>query len=310
MKKFIFGFLIIFFICLVLPLSVKNTDKKNKTAVMAVNNDTFYENSRDNKFKVLITKTNKTVELEAKDYVFGCVASEMPISYHEEALKAQAVASYTYALRKKEKSKKDYDLTDDYKKDQCYKSDEEIKKNWGKNYQKNKEKLQKIIDEVLGQKLIYNGQTALAVYHSVSCGKTLSSKEVWGSEIPYLVSQDSSFDKLAEKYKTEVSVKTDTFIKDFAIQNIKGLKSEKSQNGRTDFLVSEDKKIDSSKIAEKYGLRSCCFDVSVKKDKMIFTVYGYGHGVGMSQNGADYMAKNGSNYKEILLHYYKGCEIK
>ena len=234
----------------------------------------------------------------------------MPIDYEDEALKAQGIAAFTYALRKKERTNEEYDLTDDYQVDQCYKSREGIKEKWGENYAENSEKLERIIAEISGLKLTYNGETALTLYHAVSCGKTLSSKEVWGEDVPYLVSVDSSYDKLNEKYNTVVSVNKSDFIKDFSLSEFKTLKIKKSENGRVDFLTVSDRKINSGEIVKKYFLRSSCFDVETNDESIVFSVFGYGHGVGMSQNGANCMAKNGSSYEEILLHYFKGCKIE
>ena len=312
MKKFLFIAALLLTVSFVFPvIAVKPANSENKTVpILSKSVRQVKKASGGDKFKIKLVKTGEIAELSREEYLFGCIASEMPIDYEEEALKAQGIAAFTYALRKKESSYEKYDLTDDYQVDQCYKSREEIKEKWGEKYTENAEKLERIIAAISGLKLTYNGETALSVYHAVSCGKTLSSKEVWGEDIPYLVSVDSSYDKLNEKYNTLVSVNKNDFIKDFSLSSFKNLGIEKSENGRVEFLTVSNKKINSDEIVKKYGLRSGCFDVETNDENIVFSVFGYGHGVGMSQYGADCMAKNGSSYEEILLHYYKGCIIE
>ena len=312
MKKFLFISALLLTVSFIFPvIAVKPTNRDDKTLpVLSKSVRKVKKVSNNDKFKIKLVQTGEIVKLSREEYLFGCIASEMPINYEDEALKAQGIAAFTYAIRKKESSCEEYDLTDDYQVDQCYKSREEIKEKWGENYTENAEKLERIIAEISGLTLTYNGETALSLYHAVSCGKTLSAKEVWGEDIPYLVSVDSSYDKLNEKYNTVVSVNKSDFMKDFSLSELKGIKTEKSGNGRVEFLTVSDEKIDSGEIVKKYSLRSGCFDVETNEESIVFSVFGYGHGVGMSQYGADCMAKNGSSYEEILLHYYKGCKIE
>ena len=313
MKKFLIALILLLVVSFVFPIiTVKPLDNTNKNLpVLSKSFKPVKKVLNSHTFKIKNSETGEITELDSREYLFGCIASEMPISYEEEALKAQGIVAFTYALRKKENSTEKYDLTNDYTIDQCYKSREEIKQKWGENYDENAKKLESIIDEISGLRLTFNGETALSVYHAVSSGKTLTSKEVWGEDIPYLVSVDSSFDKLNEKYNSSVSVNKSDFIKDFELPDISDIKTEKSKNGKTDFLTVQNKKIPSNEIVKKYSLRSSCFDVDISgENAVVFNVFGYGHGVGMSQYGANCMAKNGSSYKEILLHYYKGCKIE
>lgn len=313
MKKFLIALILLLVVSFVFPIiTVKPLDTTNKNLpVLSKSFKPVKKVLNSHTFKIKNSETGEITELDSREYLFGCIASEMPISYEEEALKAQGIVAFTYALRKKENSTEKYDLTNDYTIDQCYKSREEIKQKWGENYDENAKKLESIIDEISGLRLTFNGETALSVYHAVSSGKTLTSKEVWGEDIPYLVSVDSSFDKLNEKYNSSVSVNKSDFIKDFELPDISDIKTEKSKNGKTDFLTVQNKKIPSNEIVKKYSLRSSCFDVDISgENAVVFNVFGYGHGVGMSQYGANCMAKNGSSYKEILLHYYKGCKIE
>lgn len=262
----------------------------------------------------LKTKNNEIIKIDASDYLLGCVAAEMPISYHEEALKAQTVAAYTYALRKKANSKNDYDITDDYKTDQCYIADEELKTRWGDNYGQNKEKLEKIIKSVEGEWVCFDKNPALTVYHAISSGKTYDAKEVWGQDIKYLKSVDSSFDKMEKNYKTVQKFNKEEFLKllelEGKIKSVKIDNLERTKNGRVKNFQISGEKISGVTAMQKLNLRSDNYSVDTDDENVIFTVLGYGHGVGMSQTGANAMAKNGSNYKEILHHYYSGCSIE
>lgn len=320
MKKTAVFFALFVILSLTLPIfAVKRQDLSTGIIKKANKNEEniVYEKTRnDNVFKIKLKNSDKIVFLSYKEYLFGCIAAEMPISFEEEALKAQGVAAFSYALYKKENSKEDYDITDDYKVDQCYFEMDKIKEKWGESFDSNSEKLNSLIDEILGYKLTYKGKTALTVYHSLSSGKTFSAKEVWGKEIPYLSSVDCSSDRLDEKYQTVVTVKKEEFIKFFnektgkKISDIKSLKTQKSENGRTLSLIVSNESVSSSDIVKEYDLRSSCFDADISDGNIVFNVFGYGHGVGMSQSGANYMAKNGSGFEEILNHFYKDCKIE
>ncbi len=312
MKKVIVFVILLITVSLFGPIVIigAKTDKKSEKT-------TNYSPVKSNylpEFKVKM-QNGEIEKISAKDYVFGCLAGEMPINFADEALKAQAVAAYTFALRKKSLSKADYDLTADYHIDQCFLTNEEIKSKWGDNYEKNREKLANIIESVSGQWLCYDGKPALTVYHAISCGKTNSSKDVWGTDIPYLKSVDSSYDKTNNGYLSTVELTNDEFIKKFesiekinAPITVKNIKT--GESGRVESVQINGKTVEGSLLQKTFGLRSSSFQLNVTEKAVIFTVFGYGHGVGMSQVGADYLAKNGSSYKEILHHYYSGAVLK
>ncbi|MBQ8016233.1 MAG: SpoIID/LytB domain-containing protein, partial [Clostridia bacterium] len=178
-------------------------------------------------------------------------------------------------------------------------------------------KTEAAVDAVFGNYLTYNGETALAVYHSNSAGKTQSAETLWGSEIPYLISVESPGDKLSPDY---MSVQT------FAAAEFKKLAKscDITLGGDEEEWVAEITKADSgyvmsvrlgatevsaSKFREEFGLKSCCFEIDYSDGEFTVTCYGYGHGAGMSQYGADYMARQGSTWREILAHYYPGTEV-
>lgn len=256
-------------------------------------------------------------EISAKDYIFGVCAGEMPAVYEKEALKAQAVAAYTFAcFRKAARADAEYDLTDNPETDQCFITREVAAERWGEGAEDYSKKLDECIDEVLGIVLTYEGEIAQTVYHAISSGKTVSSEEVWGTALPYLVPVDSVGDTLAKGYLSTASFTADEIAA--ALSSIATASGEASEYF-TDILYSDSNRVNSLKycgvdctgaqIAKLLSLRSSNFEIAFDGEGFTFTVKGYGHGVGMSQNGANYLAQQGADYKEILLHYYSGCEL-
>ncbi len=310
MKNIIIPSIILLFCMTLSPLFAKNT-KDNKAIIQNANQ------TEENKTNPLIDKsyfsvkrTNKNIieKISEKDYIIGCISGEIPTTYNKEAIKAQAVASYTFACRKRENSKNEYDITDDYTIDQCFFDKNEQKEKWGNQYESKIKIIQKAVDEVFGEYLEYDGKYALTVYHAISPGKTNTSKEVWGSEISYLTTVDSSCDRLSENYKNVITISNAEFKE--KIKTDESPKLEKTDNGRVEKLIFKKTTILGTDFAKLFNLKSCNFDISKAKGNFVITTYGYGHGVGMSQNGANCMAENGSNYAEILKHYYPGCVIR
>lgn len=313
MKKIFAISAILLSVLLLLPLSVLKEERVVQTQGPVISPLT--ETQTTDKFKVLISETGKIEEMAAEDYIFGVLAGEMPALYEPEALKAQAVCAYTFALwRKLGNTDKDYDITDDYTKDQCYISLDATREKWGSKAAEYETKMRNAIAEVAGQTLTYNGEIILCVYHAVSSGKTESSKNVWGKDYPYLQAVSSVGDKLATNY-----ISSATFSKEQICETLKTTLPENPRNAFSDFIRTDSgtiktlkfggKEFKGSEIRELLNLKSSNFDVTYADNNFTFTVYGYGHAVGMSQNGANYMAQQGSSYEEILKHYYTGCQI-
>lgn len=301
---------------MLMPLSVLGKEKTVQTTSI-ISGVEKVEVTPSESFIVCNTQTGENTEFSAEDYIFGVVAAEMPALYDAEALKAQAVAAYTYACYKKaENNEKNYDITNDSATDQSFITKEQARERWGENADIYEEKIRSAVKETLGYMITYNSVPILSLYHAISSGRTESAENVWGTDYDYLVSVDSSVDKLSPDY---ISVKTIS-AEDLAsalsvITNATGDASQYFTDITvTDSLTVKDitycgEKTTGSRIRSLLDLRSTCFEVSYQEGVFTFTVYGYGHGVGMSQFGADYMAKQGSNYKEILTSYYKGCEV-
>lgn len=319
MKKITVISLFLASVMLLMPLlSVKSVQDSAEIPVSAKAKKESDKISVSNKFKVYDSTAQKILALSADDYIFGVVAAEMPALYEAEALKAQAVAAYTFAcVRKSENTGKEYDITTDPKADQSYISESTVREKWGESADEYAEKIRNVVKEVSGYVITYNGSPITAVYHAVSGGKTESSKNVWGTELPYLVPVESEGDKLAENYISTVTLNRDeikqklgekiTFPEDGAL-SFGGLMRTDSGNVKSIEICGQT--LSGFEFRELLGLRSANFEIKEQNALFTFTVYGYGHGVGMSQNGANYMATAGSDFKAILTHYYKGCKVE
>ena len=251
------------------------------------------------------------------DYIKGVVAAEMPVSFPLEALKAQAVASRTYAVRAIENADKELEPQDI---GQAYIDVDKMKKNWGDNFDTYYAKICQAVDTTNDEIMVYGGEPILAVFHSTSAGETETAGNIWNYDLPYLVSTDSEGDTYAPNY--EISAE---FTPEQMIEKIKAKHSdfdadtesvfdtiainERSEAGYVTDMTIGNKKFTGKEIREALGLRSANFTVSKEGKSIIFTTKGFGHGAGMSQYGAKYMADNGCDYLTILNHYYKDISI-
>lgn len=299
-------------------VSPKNEESKKVISVQTEEND-------DGAYiSVMSSSTGKTEKIKLREYVIGSVAAEMPANYHTEALKAQAVASYTYAKKvseQNEKYKESYlgeaDITDSPDTHQGYIDEKRRREKWGDNFEEYEKKIEDAVDEVFGYFMTYNGDTALAVYHSNSAGRTQSAKTLWGTDIPYLTSVESPGDKLSPDYITAHEFTENEFRKAAkkCDVNLDGDAQEwvgeltKADSGYVISVRLGSTEVSASKFREEFELKSCCFDIEYSDEKFTVTCRGYGHGAGMSQYGADYMARQGSTWREILKHYYTGIEF-
>ena len=260
---------------------------------------------------VMLTDSGVTDKMEMREYLIGCVAAEMPANYHPEALKAQAVASYTYAVYTMDRGTGSSDISDDTAKHQGYVGKEERRKLWGNDFETNEKKISDAVDAVYGSVVTYNGETALTVYHSVSAGTTQSAYELWGKDYAYLQSVTSPGDKLSPDFIQQVS------FSESEIASLLGIEDDESgtgkivhtESGYVHSIVICGEEFSGAHVRDKLSLRSNCFEVEYRDGEYDFSVRGHGHGVGMSQYGADYMARQGSDWQEIIAHYYPGTVI-
>lgn len=315
MQKMFFTALVFSVLLITLPLlSVKTASDSVAVQTVAKLQGNSENDKNTDSFKVLLQDGKTVEELSAEDYIFGVVAAEMPALYETEALKAQAVAAYTFACRRKAQNKgKKYDITADSTVDQSYISLEGAKLKWGENSAEYEEKIRSAIKSVAGKMVYYKGDIALTLYHAISSGKTENAKDIWGGNYKYLCSADSLCDKLSPNYLSCASFSFDE-IKNLLGDNFdfsKGnIKYDRTDVGTVKTLTVGTEEISGEEVRGKLSLRSANFTVKTEENTVVFEVKGYGHGVGMSQYGADYMAKQGADYVEILKHYYKGVAVK
>ena len=247
-------------------------------------------------------KSDKMMRLELEEYIKGVVAAEMPARFEIEALKAQAVAARTYALKKG----LDERLTTDSTKDQAWLSKKELLIRWGViNYFLNWFKISSAVEETEGIVAMYNDELIEALYHSSAGDYTASAKEVWGNDIPYLQSVKSDYERDSPYYQFEDNYSQNQFCYrlgcESKLQSVEIIK--RSRSGRVLKLKVSDKLFSGREFRRRLGLKSTKFKIILGSSIKIITS-GYGHGVGMSQYGANGMAKRGFDFEEILKHYY------
>ncbi len=276
-----------------------------------------------NTVRVLLTSSNRIIETDITEYLIGAVASEMPASFSDEALKAQAVASYTYfkwILTNSDNAPEAlWDISDDSGTHQGFLTKELMKESWGGKFDTYYGKIKKAVESVEKEYLAYENEPILAAFHGISSGMTSDSKDVWGNALPYLVSVDAPGDKLSADL---VSVNTFTYDELYTlIGSLEGVSVEGIDKKNLIRIISASKSGYVTKVAVGNGtlsgtelkallsLKSPNFTVKATESKIEFTVYGKGHGLGMSQYSADFMARQGYSYSEILDHFYPGTEL-
>ncbi len=313
MKRYFFFVIVAVLLAYVLPLSV--------FGVVGLKNGKKVSHGKGEMVSVYFHTENKIKNLDMEDYLYNVVAAEMPATFEMEALKAQAVAARSYTVYKKENPSEGHmgaNVCTDYTHCKAYKTDDELTGQWKTSAKEYEKKIRNAVNETRGETITYNGEAALAVFHSQSGnGRTESSKDVWGGDVPYLTSVESIGEEDAPDYYTTQKITFQEFK-----EKISGFNSEAkitSPESIGEAEISDGKSVKSiniggAKISGKdirtlFNLRSTCFEITADDNFVTFNVRGYGHGVGMSQYGANAMAKAGADYREILSHYYKGTEL-
>jgi len=274
---------------------------------------------------VYIVDEDKVCEMKKSQYLKEVVSAEMPATFEQEALKAQAVAARSYfdarqnayKISGKPDCHKGADICTDFTHCKAWISEEKRRESWGKDADELWDKVSRAVDETKDEVITYNNEVISAVFHSTSSGKTENSKDVWGGDRPYLVSVDSPGDAESPKYKSEKVLSLTEFMEiakknientDFSKEIIGDIK--RSDAGGILTISIGGVTVKGTKFREIFDLRSTNATITVDEKNVKFNVKGYGHGVGMSQYGANYLASQGKNYKEILTTYYTGVEIK
>lgn len=327
MKKIVLYILIFVFVCFGIPIIFTKNNSQNVSKEMTLNSEitpNTYDYKNYQTIKLLHTRVNQIEEINLDEYLYGVVSAEMPANFEKEALKAQAVVARTYTIYKIKTNSGKHEaahICDNSACCQAWISKEDRFSKWDEPLRQNNwDKIAEAVNSTQGKIITYQNEPINAFFHSNSGGMTETTANVWGGTgYPYLQAVATSGEEAYTGYHSEVTLTKQTFI-----DKIK----EKHSNFEIDFNEQECIKVleytDGNRIKKvKIGnlelsgvevrtllnLKSANFKISIDNENIKFEVIGYGHGVGMSQTGADSMAKSGSNYEEIIKHFYVGVEI-
>lgn len=332
MKKVALYLGIIIILCFILPTiftkkfkiaqTISNVfAEENKIAEVKIAD---YDYSKCGTVKLLHTDTNEIEEVKLDEYLCNVVSAEMPVDFELEAIKAQAIVARTYTIYKiihNGGKHNEADICDSSACCQAWISKEKRFERWNEGKQEeNWNKISTAVNETIGKIITYNGEPINAFFHSNSGGTTEVPFNVWGgSGYPYLQVVETSGEDGYEQYNSElILTKSEllnklkekysdveiNFEEENCIQII-----ELTESGRVKTIKFGNKNLSGVETRTLLGLRSSNFDVKIDGDNVVFNVIGYGHGVGMSQTGADALAKQGYNSEDIIKHFYTGVEI-
>lgn len=290
-------------IIILLPITVFMLGKQISPKNQNNNNQTF----QDKKIYIDLLINHEKKQIPLEEYLVNVVGAEVPALFDMEALKSQAVASRTFALY--QENTKGYVTTTD----QAYNSLEELQQKWQDNYYTYLKRITDAVNMTKNQVITYNKKLIKAYFYAMSNGYTTTSLSVFNEELPYLNTIMPTFDNETNtKFKVTKKVSKDEFCKilniDCSVLTINNITTDYSN--RIETLSINKKTYTGIEIRKIFDLRSTDFTITVENNDIIFTTKGYGHGVGMSQYGANAMAKEGSNYKDILEYYYQGVTIE
>ena len=273
--------------------------------------------------RLYLKEEQKTITLALEEYVKGVVAGEMPANFHPEALKAQAVAARTVAVRRLKRfggpgyPGTEADLSNDVQDAQAWLSKKQLIAKWGLwGYYQNWGKIAAAVEATAGLVLTYDGKLIDALYHSTSGPRTANAEEVWGTSVPYLKSVPCPYDQHSPRYRQEQVFTVEALLSALASGEkppASGLTLrilERTASGRVKTVRIGEKDYRGVDLRSRLGLASTNFTLRQQGEKVIFTTPGYGHGVGLCQYGADGLAKEGKTFREILHYYYQGVEIR
>lgn len=332
MKKLSMYFLALITVCFVLPAIFTKTNKQVSTDTQGENisidvqniEEQKDSNNSDKEIKLLHSKTGEVENVNIEEYLCNVVSAEMPASFETEALKAQAIVARTYTMFKLNNKKHDNaDICDNSACCQAWISKEDRLAKWEES--KRDEYWQKIcsvVQQTKGQVIMYNNEPINAFFHSNSGGTTEIPVNVWGgTNYPYLQVVETSGEEAYTQYASEVTIANTDIInklkekyQDISIDfsNVEDLKIvEHTESGRVKTVKFGNHKLSGVEVRSIFGLKSTNFEIlKIDNDHMQFKVKGYGHGVGMSQTGADSLAKQGKTAEEIIHHFYSNVNVK
>ena len=327
MRKILLYILCMVFLCFLIPIlfTKKSEPKEIKSNVEIEYKEepSLYDYGEYNKVKLLHTKTGEVEELDLDQYLLGVVSSEMPASFEIEALKAQAVVARTYTIYKitEEKKHENADICDDSKCCQAWISKEDRFARWNEEEREsNWSKIEEAVNSTKGEIVKYEGKPINAFFHSNSGGTTDTATAVWGgANYPYLQAVETSGEDAYTQYSSEVVLSKEEFANkireyhsefqiDYSLENQIEILSY-TEGERVKEIKIGNLNLSGVEIRNIFKLKSAKFEINIDGENIKFNVIGYGHGVGMSQTGADSMARQGKNYEDIIKHFYTGVEI-
>lgn len=308
-------------------LSAATAEKQAEAATSDKPADAAQQPDTAETFSVLDITTGTVETISVRDYLIGSVCAEMPATFEPEALKAQAVAAHTYAVRQQLLEQQNptadlcgADFSNDSSRYQAYFTENQAKQYYGENFDQYYEKIAAAVDAVYPYLLEYQDEPIIAAFCSMSSGKTESAENVWGSAVAYLVAVDSAADETAPRYLTETNF-TQEEVRSALERAFPDCKLDEDATKWIQIVSTSDSgtvltaqvggcTVTGQEIRAALSLRSAAFSIEVADPVITITTKGYGHGVGMSQYGANAMAKAGSTWQEILAHYYPGTELR
>ncbi|ARK32737.1 Amidase enhancer precursor [Halalkalibacter krulwichiae] len=323
MKRLLIAATILCTVILIIPtmlvLFVSETEETTTSTVRSVAVDQpeekwSYNPEDDMTVAVFRSQQNEIEELPLEQYVMGVVASEMHPNFEMEALKAQAMTARTYMvkniLQPRDVQVPDGAMVTDTVTHQVYQSEVELKEKWGADFDLYMARIQEAVLSTQGQVLTYEGEPIDAMFFSTSNGYTENSEDYWHSEFPYLRSVESPWDQSSPRFTAEKMVSVAEFQNRLGValpeDGSVGTIVERTDGGRVAKVVIGGKELSGRQVREKLELDSSDFQWQRQGDQIAIQTRGWGHGVGMSQYGADGMAKEGKSYEDILVHYYRG----
>ena len=337
MKRFLFYIIALFCIVFLIPSictrqkrqvqkdeSVENISEENTVESNYEANYPNYDYTKYGTIKLYHSKTGEIEELPIDEYLYGVVSAEMPVKYDIEALKAQAVVARTYTIYQITHSNGKHnnaDICDNYACCQAWISKEDRLAKWDKpEAENNWQKIVNAVNSTQGKVITYNGAIIDAFFHSNSGGITETASNVWGGQnFPYLQSVETSGEDEYSEYNSQVELSKDELInrlkEKYPEIEISFEKNEEirilefTESGRVKKIRFGNIEISGTEARTLLGLKSTNFNFEIRDNSVVFFVKGYGHGVGMSQTGADSLAKQGSSYEEIIKHFYSNVEI-
>lgn len=280
---------------------------------------------------VYLSKEKRVVRVPLESYVVGVVAAEMPADFHIESLKAQSLAARTYIANRLIKKQhldpnewgsdaKNADVSDTVK-HQVYLTDDQLRENWGQDYSWKIKRIREAVLDTKGKIITYEDQPIYAAFFSTSNGWTENSEDYFQTPYPYLRSVTSHWDQASPKYQRQKALSVEQLVEELKRETGKQVEIknelgdswirvlEKTEGNRVAKVMIGDEVFTGREVREALQLSSTDFRWKINKDHVLFETRGYGHGVGMSQWGANLMAKKGKKMEEIISHYYQNVKI-